>query len=102
MPDFNPEKGEFGLGNGINEYNDQEEQAKRAKQPQAQPRRRADAQQADGDDDGGNDPVSDLNAGDAIASIERMRSRDKLQAIVDTDQRATVKAAAEKRLGELG
>ena len=47
-------------------------------------------------------PISITSADEAIATIERMRSNDQLQHIVETDERSTVKAAAEKRLSELG
>lgn len=46
-------------------------------------------------------PVSTDNAPDAIDQISRMKSPEKLKAIADNDPRATVKAAAQKRLGEL-
>lgn len=46
-------------------------------------------------------PVADQNAHDAIESVKHMRSHDKLKSIVEGDSRATVKAAAEKRLSEL-
>lgn len=46
-------------------------------------------------------PVESLNARDAIESIEAMRSKDKLQSIIDTDPRVTVQEAAKKRLESL-
>lgn len=45
--------------------------------------------------------VANLNAGDATDKISRMQSQEKLQHIVDTDTRKTVKEAATKRLEEL-
>jgi hypothetical protein len=47
-------------------------------------------------------PVSDMNAPEAIEAIERSRSKDKLQHIIDNDQRSTVQDAARKRLESLG
>lgn len=52
-------------------------------------------------DDADESPVSGDNAGDAIDQISRMKSRDKLQHIVNSDPRATVKKAAQDRLGAL-
>lgn len=46
-------------------------------------------------------PVSQSNADEAIASIATMRSKDKLQHIIDNDTRVTVKEAAKKRLAAL-
>jgi hypothetical protein len=46
-------------------------------------------------------PVSADNAHEAIDQISRMRSPDKLQAIIDTDTRPTVKKAAKDRLDAL-
>lgn len=46
-------------------------------------------------------PVSDSNADEAIASIALMRSRDKLQHIIDNDKRVTVVDAAKKRISQL-
>jgi hypothetical protein len=46
-------------------------------------------------------PVSEDNAHEAIDQISRMRSPEKLQTIIDTDDRETVKRAAQKRLDEL-
>lgn len=45
--------------------------------------------------------VANLNVGDATDKISRMQSQEKLQHIVDTDTRKTVKEAATKRLEEL-
>lgn len=45
--------------------------------------------------------VADMNVGDAKDRISRMRSKPKLQAIVDSEERSSVKEAAEKRLNEL-
>lgn len=47
------------------------------------------------------DPVKELNADKAIDAIGRMRSPEKLQQVIDNDQRASVKAAAQKRKDEL-
>jgi hypothetical protein len=91
---FDPTK-PFGIGNGITEYNAQEAK------PEKAPAKRTRAQVAQADE-GAEDPVADMNATDAVEAIGRMRSKEKVQAIVDGDQRATVKAAAEKRLAELG
>src|SRR5688572_9013883 len=46
-------------------------------------------------------PLSETNASEAIDQISRMRNQDKLNSIVSTDSRPTVKAAAQKRLDEL-
>lgn len=46
-------------------------------------------------------PVSQSNIADAIATIENMRSKDKLQHVIDNDPRATVKEAGKKRLASL-
>lgn len=46
-------------------------------------------------------PVSGDNADEAIDQIGRMRSREKLQSIVDSDPRTTVKNAARERLRAL-
>lgn len=46
-------------------------------------------------------PVVEETAQDAIDRISRMRSAEKLQEIIDTDQRITVTEAAERRLAEL-
>jgi hypothetical protein len=46
-------------------------------------------------------PVSNENAAEAIADIGNMRSKEKLQHIVDNDPRVTVKEAAKKRLASL-
>lgn len=48
-----------------------------------------------------NSPVSDSNAADAINQIGKMRSRDRLQHIIDNDQRVTVQDAAKRRLAEI-
>lgn len=87
---FDPTK-PFGIGNGITEFRANEQPA---------PKQRKAAAQAE--EPGADDPVADVTATEAIDKIGRMRSKEQLQTIVDTDQRATVKAAAEKRLGELG
>ena len=47
------------------------------------------------------DAVLNMNAADAIDSISRMRSVEKLEAIVVNDKRKTVIDAANKRLAEL-
>lgn len=47
------------------------------------------------------DPVSEMNAPEAIDSINRMRSKEKLQAVVDNDPRASVKEAAKQKLASL-
>lgn len=47
-------------------------------------------------------PVVDQTADEARDHISRMRSAEKLQEIIDTDQRVTVQEAARKRLAELG
>jgi hypothetical protein len=46
--------------------------------------------------------VADLGADEAVDSISRFRSREKLQAIADSDKRKSVQEAARKRLEELG
>lgn len=51
--------------------------------------------------DADDSPVSDTNATEAIATVEKMRSRDRLQHVIDNDPRVTVKEAARKRLAAL-
>jgi hypothetical protein len=46
-------------------------------------------------------PVSDSNADEAITQIGTMRSKDKLQHIIDNDKRVTVVDAAKKRIAQL-
>lgn len=46
-------------------------------------------------------PVADRNVAEAVAQIGNMRSKEKLQQIIDHDQRATVREAAGKRLAEV-
>jgi hypothetical protein len=53
------------------------------------------------DDDADTSPVSESNAGEAADQISRMRSRDRLQEIIDRDPRVSVKEAARKRLATL-
>lgn len=50
----------------------------------------------------GTNPVEKMSAHDAADAVSRMRSKDKLKSVVDSDQRASVKAAAQKRLDEMG
>lgn len=47
-------------------------------------------------------PVAGQNADEAIDHINRMRSADKLQEIIDADTRVTVTEAARRRLTEIG
>lgn len=47
-------------------------------------------------------PVTSFSAAAAIDQISRMTSKEKLEEIVVNDTRATVQAAAQKRLDELG
>mgnify|MGYP000861814603 FL=1 len=47
------------------------------------------------------DDIAGANAKDAIAVIAQVTDVDVLQAVAEQDERATVKAAAEKRLAEL-
>lgn len=54
-----------------------------------------------GASDADESPVSDTNADEAIESIGRMRSKDRLQHVIDNDKRSTVKEAAQKRLEAL-
>jgi hypothetical protein len=82
---FDPKNGAFGIGNGINEYNDQA--AKKGVKPE---------------EAGEDSPVSDTNADEAITTIGNMRSKDKVQHVIDNDKRATVVAAAKRRLAQLG
>ncbi len=64
--------------------------------------RKAKAAPAEGEEsDADTSPLSEENATDAIDHISRMRSRERLQQIAANDKRDTVKAAAQKRLGEL-
>ena len=46
-------------------------------------------------------PVAALNADEAIVHVGAMRSKDKLQSVIDNDSRVTVQEAARKRLAEL-
>jgi hypothetical protein len=57
----------------------------------------------EGDEGEGDDesPVHDIPANEAIDKISRMRTKERLEHIANNDQRPTVKAAAEKRLGEI-
>lgn len=48
----------------------------------------------------GTSPVADKNVAEAMAQIGNMRSKEKLQQIIDHDQRVTVREAAGKRLAE--
>lgn len=47
------------------------------------------------------DPVADMNAPDAVEAVGRMRSREKLQAVVNTDKRQSVKDAAQTKLDSM-
>lgn len=84
---------------GIGEYNEQEEQQRQAAEKQRLERQVGGGASPDGGAD--ESPLSDTNADEAIEAVGRMRSRDRLQHVVDNDKRATVKAAAQKRLDEL-
>ena len=53
---------------------------------------------ADADD---TDPVESMSATDAVDAIGRMRSKEKLQQVIDNDTRASVKDAAKARLAAL-
>lgn len=55
----------------------------------------------EGGDDGEQSELASLNANEAKDAISRMRSKEKLQHIANTDGRSTVKEAAQKRLEEL-
>lgn len=88
---FDPDKGPFGIGNGINEFN-VNNPTKGAKQARA----------AASDDDEAESPVSDTNADEAIEAVGKMRSRDRLQHVINNDPRVTVKEAAKRRLAALG
>lgn len=46
--------------------------------------------------------VADLTVDEAVDKISRMRSKDHVQSILDTDQRKGVTEAAKKRLSDLG
>jgi hypothetical protein len=83
-------------GNFVGEYNEQEEQAKAAKKGGKQA-----TDEAGEGDDADTSPVSGDNVSEAVDQIARMRSKDKLQAIADNDDRVTVKDAAKARLQEL-
>lgn len=52
-------------------------------------------------DDADASPLSDTDATHAIDQISRMRSRDRLQHVIDSDKRTTVQDAARKRLEAL-
>lgn len=49
----------------------------------------------------GTSPVASENATEACDEIGRMRSKERLQSIIDNDTRVTVKEAAAKRLADL-
>jgi hypothetical protein len=61
------------------------------------------ANEEDADDaaDAPVDEITGLSAKDAIEKVGRLRSVDRLKALRETDSRATVVAAIDKRLGEL-
>jgi hypothetical protein len=46
-------------------------------------------------------PVDGLNVTEAVPKVLAMRSKEKLQHIIDNDKRATVVEAAKKRIAEL-
>lgn len=88
-----------GVPHVIGEYSAQEEEAKAGK-GNRQGRGTPDTAVEEGDEADAS-PVSDSNADEAIEQIGRMRSRDKLQHIVDNDGRVSVKKAAQERLESL-
>jgi hypothetical protein len=47
------------------------------------------------------DPVAEMNVDKAVESVNRMRSREKVQAVIDNDSRVTVVNAAKERLKSL-
>jgi hypothetical protein len=53
------------------------------------------------EDDAAQSDVADMNADEAKDSISRMRSKEKLQNICETDKRKSVKEAAEARIKEI-
>jgi hypothetical protein len=60
--------------------------------------KRGAAASAAAESDADTSPLSDSNADEAIDQIGRMRSRDKLQHVVDNDTRVSVQNAARERL----
>jgi len=56
------------------------------------------AKETSTDHDSDDSPVCDKNVPEAVQQISRMLSKDKLQHIIDSDQRSTVQEAARKRL----
>lgn len=99
-----------GIGDG---YNDSDEQQRKAAEKRRDalvaglgaPEADDEAQSPAGGQPGGAEaeesPVSDTNADEAVEAVGRMRSREKLQHVIDNDKRASVKAAAQQRLTEL-
>lgn len=57
-----------------------------------------DAEESDADE---TSPIADLNADEAVEAVGRMRSRDKLQHVIDNDTRVSVQNAAKQRLSQL-
>lgn len=59
-------------------------------------------EEADDEDEAADEsPVSASNADEAVDQISRMRKRENLQKIIDTDTRVSVKKAAQDRLASL-
>lgn len=85
-----------GIGDG---YNQMEEDAKAAKKGKG--KAGAAATDEGEEEETGVDPVKTMNATEAVDAVSRMRSPEKLQQVIDNDQRASVKDAASKRLAEL-
>ena len=90
---------EYGPDGGASPVTKDTATGKAVQQTQAQPSQTKAAKQSDDDDDS---PVSDTNADEAIATVQKMRSRDRLQHVADNDKRKSVQDAARKRLVELG
>ena len=66
------------------------------KSDEAKPAAKTDESSAEEDS-----PVSDTNATEAIDAVSRMRSEDRLNAVISSDKRTSVVEAAKKRLAEV-
>lgn len=77
------------------------EKTRKANEAKAQKEGAAPQRAAEGDDTGGESPVSDKPAPEAIEMVGRMRSKDQLQAVADHDKRSSVASAARDRLQSL-
>lgn len=71
-------------------------------EPAPKPAKRGKAAASADDDTADTSPLSDEDAAHAIDQIGRMRSKDRLQSVIDADKRKTVQDAAKARLEALG